>query len=247
MTLLPRIGWNESLGHLNAYYTIDRKLSSRDRVITPAESLDRAIREASAGGSDPDGIRLCLAPGKYFIRGESPMEISTNNVHIYAAVPGQSIVIRSDESVVRNAFIISGSDCSISGIAFEDTNPAPTGVTARGFTVSASADRFTISNCLFTSCRQAVSIRGNHAVIRDNRIVSVSETSRAISLSGTISLALVYGNVIEDSALTDAIYAQDDVSKSSFVANVCAASSAINYKNGQNNVHAGNVGTVTER
>tara|TARA_R100001086_G_scaffold65747_1_gene30565 strand:- start:342 stop:863 length:522 start_codon:yes stop_codon:yes gene_type:complete len=173
------------------------------------------------------------------------MTIATNNVHIYAAVPGQSIVIRSDESAVRGAFVISGSDCSISGIAFEDTNPTATG--NRGYCIAASGDRFTISSCLFTSCRQAISVTGNHAIVSNNRIVAVSDTTRAIDLSGVATLASIRGNVIEDSGLTDAIYAGDNVSKSSFVANVCAASSAINYKNGQNNVHAGNVGTVTER
>lgn len=50
MTLLPRIGWDTKLGSLNAFYGIERSLSVRDRVITPAESISKAIRESSAGG-----------------------------------------------------------------------------------------------------------------------------------------------------------------------------------------------------
>jgi len=247
MTLLPRIGWDTKLGSLNAFYGIDRNLRSRDRVVTPAESLSRVIREASAGGLDPDGIRICLAPGRYFMRGETSMGMAINNVHIYAAVPGQSIIIRSDDSSIRTVFTISGNDCSIRGIAFEDTNPSPTGVVARGFSVSATGDRFTLSDCVFTSCRQAISVSGNNASIRNNRIVAVDETALAISISGTASFASVHGNIIEDATLTDSIYAQDGVTKSSFVGNVCAASSAISYKTGLNNADAGNVGTVTVR
>lgn len=247
MTLLPRIGWDTKLGSLNAFYGIDRNLRSRDRVVTPAESLSRVIREASAGGLDPDGVRICLAPGRYFMRGETTMDVAINNVHIYAAVPGQSIIVRSDDSVIRGVFTISGSDCSIRGIAFEDTNPSPTGVTGRGFTVSATGDRFTLSDCLFTSCKQAIAVSGNNASIRNNRIVAVDDNTLAISIFDSASFASVHGNIIEDATLTNSIFAGNNVSKSSFVGNVCAASSAISYKNGQDNVNAGNVGTVTER
>tara|TARA_R100001129_G_scaffold69966_1_gene47684 strand:+ start:5470 stop:6225 length:756 start_codon:yes stop_codon:yes gene_type:complete len=251
MTLLPRIGWDTRLGSLNAFYGLDRRLRFRDRVVTPGESLDRAIREVSAGGSDPDGARICLAPGKYYIRGRSPMEISNNNIHIYAASPGQSIIRRVDDSDIRTAFSVTGSNCSISGVAFEDTNPTAAG--HRGATVAVNGDRFSIFNCVFTSCRTAITVSGEYVSIRNNRIVAVSQTDYAVELLGTTLLssptafASVHGNIIEDATLSASIYAHNGISKSSFVGNVCASTVAISYKNGQNNVNAGNVGTVTER
>lgn len=245
MTLLPKIGWYEKNGVLNAFYSIDRKLGARDRVITPEESLDRALREVSSGGSNPDGVRLYLAPGKYFIHGSESLQMDVSNVHIIASVPGQSILVRSDDDTGRTMFTISADECSMTGLVFNDTNPSVGGA-GRGASVDISGDKCTVSNCVFTEVYQAVSTSGDYTKIIGNRVRSVVDAT-AIRLTGSASLALVHSNIVQDTGVTNAIYADDAVSKSSFVGNVTAAAGAISYKTGLSNVNAGNVGTVTVR
>lgn len=244
MTLLPRIGWHEKNGVLNAFYSIDRKLGARDRVVTPGESLDRAVREVSSGGSSPDGVRLYLAPGRYFVKGSTPIQLAVDNLHIIASAPGQSIVTRSDDDAGRTMFTVSGDECSLTGIVFDDTNVSVSG--ARGAAIAISGDKCTVANCVFTQAVQAISSSGDYTTITGNRVRSVTDAS-AIQLTASASLALVYGNIIQDTGVTTAIYADDAVSKSSFVGNVAAAADAISYKTGLSNVNAGNVGTVTVR
>ena len=278
MTLLPRIGWDTKLGSLNAFYGIERSLSARDRVITPAESISKAIRESSAGGLDPDGVRLYLAPGKYFIK--KTIDISRSKIHLIAAVPGQSVIIynctplgiSSSRSANDPAFKISGDECSLRGLKFEESVTASQ-LTAAGISsggtegiIQITGHGCVIDDCHFGSNTTRTSaiqtVTANFTRITNN--VFEEYVARAVEIKSASQLGIVSGNSIRNPTSSYAIYADDDVGQHSFVGNVVSPTvslgssfgvtratstsrDAISYFSGLSNANAGNVGTVQER
>tara|TARA_R100000781_G_scaffold91057_1_gene56381 strand:+ start:371 stop:1213 length:843 start_codon:yes stop_codon:yes gene_type:complete len=280
MTLLPRIGWDTKLGSLNAFYGIERSLSARDRVITPAESISKAIRESSAGGLDPDGVRLYLAPGKYFIK--KTIDISRSKIHLIAAVPGQSVIIynctplgiSSSSTANDPALKISGDECSLRGLKFEESVTASQ-INAAGIRSATGVEgiiQITGHGCVIDDCHFGFQttrefgiqiVASNFTRITNN--VFENYLTYAVQIKSASQLGIVSGNSIRNSpASSTAIYAEDDVGQHVFLGNVVSptvASSSvigtsrpmtssrnsISYKIGQENVNAGNVGTVTER
>ena len=282
MTLLPRIGWDTKLGSLNAFYGIERSLSARDRVITPAESISKAIRESSAGGLDPDGVRLYLAPGKYFIK--KTIDISRSKIHLIAAVPGQSIIIynctplgfSSSSSANDPAFKISGDECSLRGLKFEESVTASQ-LTAAGISSGGTEGIIQITGhgCVIDDCHFGLQTTRNAAIqivasnfTRITNNVFDNYLTYAVEIKSASQLGIVSGNSMRNSQSTHAIYAEDDVGQHSFVGNVVSPNftssssssaemlahsrglttrEAISYKNGLNSADAGNVGTVEVR
>jgi hypothetical protein len=244
MTLLPKIGWYEQYRALGAFDSFDRQLRERDVVVTPRDSLDRVIREYSSGGSDPDGVRLTLSPGFYFIKGDSPMVIDRDRISLSAAVPGQSVIVRETSDPQNPMISVTGEECALVGLVFDDANAA-TG--ARGACISITGDNAVVSNCQFLNVYQSVLVDGAEwSVVRGNRIDSVQSTS-GIQLTGSGQYAIVHGNMVVGSGLTEAIRADDAFANSSFVGNVTDASVCVSYKTGLGNAAAGNVGSVTVR
>jgi len=244
MTLLPKIGWYEQYRALGAFESIDRQIRDRDVVITPRDALDSVIREYSSGGTDPDGVRLTLAPGVYFIKGDTPLVIDRDRISLIASTPGQSIIMRETAGALNPMISVTGSECAFSGLVFDDSN---VNASSRGACIRISGDNTCVENCQFLNMYQAISVTGSDwAVIRDNRLDSVSATS-GIYLTGSGNYALVQGNRVNGSGLSAAIYADDLFSNSSYVGNVTDASVCVSYKTGLGNVNAGNVGSVTVR
>tara|TARA_R100000231_G_scaffold40083_1_gene34886 strand:+ start:12613 stop:13365 length:753 start_codon:yes stop_codon:yes gene_type:complete len=249
MTLMPKIGWNETYRNLGALYSLDDRLNSRDRIITPRDSLQSALLDSSVGGSNPDGVRLYLAPGKYFIRGASPLTIAKDRINVIAAVPGQTFLVREAEDPSVAMIKVTGAECSLRGLVIED-NVSASGTSRTSSGIEIAADKVVVEDCYVYTAYFGIKAKDcNWPVIRNNRIRSTAG-GYPIHLEGTGAYAQVTNNRIEDASFSSpnaTIYADDNWQKSSFVGNVTASSDVISYKTGLNNVNAGNVGTVTVR
>ncbi len=236
MTLLPRIGWDTKLGALNAFYGIERGLNNRDRVITPSESISKVIRESSAGGVDADGVRIYLAPGRYFI--QNTINISRNKIHLIAAVPGQSVIVYdctilnshfSARDTPTPAFNMFGDECSLRGLRFVESvtatqlNAASLRFDGDSGVVNITGHGCAIDDCHFgdsTARDSVIQINSaNFTRITNNTIDSFK--THGVEIKGDSTTGAVHMNFLRQSRSVDhAIHAEDSVSRFSFVGNI---------------------------
>lgn len=249
MTLLPKLGWSVNSRKVASFDSIDVQLRKSDRIISPSESLRAAILQSSSGGTDPDGVRIYLAPGVFFVRGTESLLIERAKVNIIALAPGQSVIRRNLDDPSVPMLKISGSECSLRGLVLDDDVSA-TGVARTSSAVEITGDKAVIEDCHIVNGYFGIKVTDcDWPSIRNNRIITTAG-GYPIHLNGSGEYAQVLSNLIEKSTITSpnaAVYADDGWENSSFLGNVTASSDVISYKTGLGNVNAANVGTVTVR
>jgi len=181
---------------------------------------------------DTGGV-IMLQPGETWDIYEA-MTLTGNDITLIA----HGVTFRAGPELAARAMVVQGDRFRLHGGVFEAASTGNAALRLEG-------DDAIIAGTRFSNVAQAIAVAGgNRTQILDCQVGTVTDSTSAIDLSGTATDCLVRGCVIQGRTPTWGIDAGSGITVSAFVGNV---SQGLRYHTsaGQNNVAAGNTGTVS--
>jgi len=209
------------------------------QIITPRTSISEAVAALGRKGG-----RIFLGEGEWHFK--DTLDITRPNVEIIGASPGASIITRLS-TMTGAAIKLSGAECRIEGIRFEDASS-----TAGHKTIEIAANKCTVSRCTFADCNIGVYGTGIEFLSVD-QCTFLDVAQAGIYITGSSEWNKALGNTfVSYPSGGYAVFYDDNVTRSNIVGNIAdtTPTKAYSYKSAGAMVAAyvaGNVGTIDVR
>ncbi|OFX03586.1 MAG: hypothetical protein A3E78_08770 [Alphaproteobacteria bacterium RIFCSPHIGHO2_12_FULL_63_12] len=215
----------------------------------PRMSIPELVSLQGVGGSDYKPLRILLPEGTWSFDAAG-VTVARDKIQFEAVGGGYTVFQRTAVTTTGPLLTLAGEDCRIVGVRFEDASTTDYALSFADFGTSRTK-QCKVVGCWFQDCWRAIHSASAAARIVDNVIFAQRDTTYQIRLTAGL-LSVVQGTVSLSSTGLTVIYADDAVTKSTFLGNTChgnLVTFVLDYKTtgATLNVQAANVGTVNAR
>ena len=216
----------------------------------PAMSISEIVSLQVAGGNAYKPLRVLLPEGTWSFDAAGVV-VARDKIHFEAIGSGYTVFQRKVATTTGPMLTLAGEDCRVVGVRFDDASTSDYALSFADFGAGHRTKQCKVSGCWFEDCWRAIHSASTAARITDNVVYAQRDVTYQIRLTGGL-LCVVQGNVSLSSTGLTVIYADDAVTKSTFLGNAChgnLVTFVLDYKTtgATLNVQAANVGTVNAR